>query len=416
MSRKIALSLAPLLCLLAAARYQCPQVLALLERLGPMGRLGGDYHQYYFGLQALRSGVCIYRDADYFAYCEQLGASHNSMAIFNPPGFFLLMEPFGQVEFSPSFWLFVLSSGLLAWMSLLLVCLCLWENRGLALAAAGLSGVIVFNSPQGVDNLALGQLGFLLIGFLALTWLCDEFNQSSLAGLALAAAVVVKMWPLLLLAYLARRRRWRTAVWTFVWLTLFSLLQLMRFGLPLHFAYLQHFGGSPSQGVMSQSVMGVLLTWFGPGILPLAGPLSLVFLGLGLALLWQSSPATENCSAQAARQWRLLEFSCYLLLALMCTAWSWPHHRLVLILPILALCASFARGPSEPTPGPWLLALLALCGYWMVDGDIVQVPLMFGLHQMLAGLGVGLACQAFAWFCLGYTLHNTQKRSRPSAR
>lgn len=409
MLRKVALSLAPLAFLLASARFQCPQVLALLERLAPLGRLGGDYHQYFYGLQALHSGVCIYRDADYFSFCEKLGVAQNSMAIFNPPGFFLLMEPFGGVEFFVSFWRFTLSGGMLAWLSLLLICLNLWKNKLAAVVASILSGLVLLNSPQGVDNLALGQLGFLLISFFALAWLADEREWSPLAGLALALAVFVKMWPILLLAYFFRRRRWRSAFWTIGWLALLSLVQLLRFGLPLHIAYFQHFGATaPSQGVMSQSVVGVLLTWFGTGVLPFAGPLSLCLLGLGLALMWQSSPETEGLEPQSGRQLRLLEFSGYLLLALMGTAWAWPHHRLVLMLPILALCASIEGGRRS---GPWLVSLACLCGYWTVDGDIVQVGWMFELHQMLAGLGLGLACQAAAWFCLGVTLHATRAKA-----
>lgn len=417
MSGKIVHCLVALLVLVVAARVQCPQAWPLLQRLP----VGADYHQYYFGLLALRAGVCIYRDADYFAFCANDGSGHQPLAIFNPPAFYLLMEPFGQSDFLSSFWMFLLTSSLFSLACLLALCLNLFASRPLAWVAAGLAWIALLNSPQGVDNLALGQLGFWLVGCFILTWLFDQWKRPELAGFFLSWAVFLKMWPLLLLAYFARHRRWKVIGWCLGWLTFFSLIQLVRLGWPLHLAYLQHFGTAGlSMGVMSQSIIGVATTWFGAGIMPLATPLNLVIMLLGLALLWRVTPATEQCTPVVARQRLLLEFSAYLILALVCSAWSWPHHRLILIIPILGLCATCERETSEQPDGPWLLALIALASYWTVDGDIVQVPMLFYLHQQCAAMGLGLAAQGFAWLCLAYSLWRTQpKRLRtalPSGR
>lgn len=164
-------------------------------------------------------------------------------------------------------------------------------------------------------------------------------------------------------------------------------------------------------GVMSQSFIGVATTWFGAGIMPLATPFNLAVMLIGLALLWRSSPATEGCSPVVVRQRLLLEFSAYLILALVCSAWSWPHHRLILIIPILALCATCERETKEQPDGPWVLGLIALAGYWTVDGDIVQIPIFFYLHQQCASMGLGLAAQCFAWLCLVYSLWRTQPKT-----
>ena len=414
MPRKTVPCLIGLFLLALLAHWQCPQVAQLFPRLQELGRLGGDYHNLYYGLKALQSGVTIYDDKAYFAFCVAQQTGHQATAIFNPPAFFLLMEPFAGGDFLSSFWAFELTSALLALASLVLLCLTLWKSRPLALCAAALAWVVILNSPQGVDNLALGQLAYWLIFAFVLNWLCDQWNRPVLSGFFLTWAIFLKMWPVLLVAYFARRRRWKVVAFTAAWLSFFGLVQLVRLGWPMHVAYVQHFGATGlSTGVMSQSVIGVLTTWFGAQVMPLATPLNLLFMLIGLALLWQSSPGLDGCSPQASRQRQLLEYSCYLLLALMCSAWSWPHHRLIWIIPILALSATSELEPAEQPRGPWLLALIALCGYWVFDGEIVQLGVMFYLHQMFAALGLGLACSAFAWFCLGYTLHGT--RLRPKA-
>ena len=413
MPRKAFPCLIGLVILVLLAHWQCPQVMQLLPILEQHGRLGGDYHNLYYGLKALHSGVCIYDDQAYFAFCEAQQTGHQATAIFNPPAFFLLMEPFGGTDFLSSFWAFELTSGLLALISLVMLCLALWRSRALALSAAGLAWVVLLNSPQGVDNLALGQLGYWLVSAFILNWLFDQWNRPAVASFFLTWAIFLKMWPILLLAYFARRRRWKVVLYTFVWLAFFGLIQLGRLGVPLHLAYVRHFGSTGlSTGVMSQSIIGVLTTWFGAKVMPLATSLNLVFMVLGLSLLWKSSAGLAGCTPQAARQRQLLEYSCYLLLALMCSAWSWPHHRLIWILPILALSATCELEADDQPRGPWNLALFALCFYWVFDGEIVQLPLMFQMHQMLGALGLGLACSAFAWFCLGYTLHKTQGQSK----
>jgi hypothetical protein len=82
------------------------------------------------------------------------------------------------------------------------------------------------------------QLGFIVLAILAL--LAFERRWPAVGGLFLAYAIVSKMFPGLLLIYLAVRREWRAVGWTAAWMVALTLLTLAVFGWTPFAHFLDH--------------------------------------------------------------------------------------------------------------------------------------------------------------------------------
>ena len=77
------------------------------------------------------------------------------------------------------------------------------------------------------STLAHGQVNFLLLAFLVLFWVLDRRENTVLAALFLALAILLKTYPLLLLPMLLLIGRWRECVYTLAWLGLWLSISLL---------------------------------------------------------------------------------------------------------------------------------------------------------------------------------------------
>ena len=86
------------------------------------------------------------------------------------------------------------------------------RRRDLALLLAA-----AFAFPPVVGELAIGNVHLFLVGLLALMWLGirgADTRGDAIAGTALAAAVLIKVFPALLVVWLVATRRWRVIAWS----------------------------------------------------------------------------------------------------------------------------------------------------------------------------------------------------------
>jgi alpha-1,2-mannosyltransferase len=87
------------------------------------------------------------------------------------------------------------------------------------------------------------QLACVALSMLGMLWIDDEQSQRfrlPLGALALAFAVVSKLYPGMLLIYLAAQRRWRALAWTCAWCLILVLIGLWDLGATPHLAFLDH--------------------------------------------------------------------------------------------------------------------------------------------------------------------------------
>ncbi|MGL5096978.1 MAG: glycosyltransferase family 87 protein, partial [Planctomycetia bacterium] len=91
-----------------------------------------------------------------------------------------------------------------------------------------------------------GQWNGLLLLLLTATWLADRSGKSILAGVALALAISIKLFPGAVLVYLVARRRWTTIAAVVLTLLVVHLILAGAFGWSMYHDYL--FISMPSHG------------------------------------------------------------------------------------------------------------------------------------------------------------------------
>jgi alpha-1,2-mannosyltransferase len=148
-------------------------------------------------------------------------------------------------------------------------------TRSLWLAPLGLVPLTVFHVFQSGN----AQLFFVALATLGM--LAFERGRHAVGGLLLAYAIVGKLFPGLLLVYLAVRREWRALAWTTTWALALTLVTIADIGWAPFTAFLDHmpkllsgeaFPMLRMQGPpdVSQSVPGLVLKLprFGGPVLP----------------------------------------------------------------------------------------------------------------------------------------------------
>ncbi len=194
-----------------------------------------------FGFDPATSGSDAW---NYLAAGERLNAGHPLYAL--SPG----DRP---VPLAPPYWSVPLLAPppiAVAWRPLALLgdpAMTLWAGAGLVvtlvtagalLAGGGLAvaGIIaLMSAPLALQSLS-GNVNGLLFGALVVAWLARD--RAPIVGSLVAAAIAVKLSPILLLVWLASARRWRAVGATFVALAAIGVLSVAGAGLQNHVDWL----------------------------------------------------------------------------------------------------------------------------------------------------------------------------------
>ena len=86
-------------------------------------------------------------------------------------------------------------------------------------------------APAMLWTLQIGNVHFLVVSLSVLALVAFDKKQNWLGGVLLGFAIVSKIFPGVLLAYLLVSRRWRAAVWTIAAIAMFCLATVLLFGL-----------------------------------------------------------------------------------------------------------------------------------------------------------------------------------------
>ncbi len=359
-------------------------------RVYPRIPQGFDFMQFYAGVTALGLGMRdIWLGADYHALATELSSGRWRVPNAYFPGFFVLMLPFGALTFDNAFLVFTtLTLGFYLLVTSWLGQRCFVQRPAGTLFGALLAVFTVFTG-SGIDCLCLGQVGFLIAGLISLTYLLGELRYPMLAGVSLGLASLIKAWPALLLLHFLLRRQWR-GLWGFaLGYGVPSLVGVYLWGVDLYFYLyrgLKSFGYQPSP--VNQSLTGWLT--YSCGLSHVAAiPLHLVaamLLVAGMAWLQSSKPKFP----------RSLFYSLLVLFACLLAPWSWPHHRLALVFPLLVM---LERTTRREQAWNWL-GVAALSALFCLDGEIVIHPLAAYLHQVAAESGLIFLLMVSAIVCI----------------
>ena len=332
-----------------------------------------------------------------------LALSEGRWAVFDnhPLPFYLLYIPFTQGSLASgyikhAFWQFFLYAA-----GLLLLCrhFLADSDKKIAWITWALLPVGSFSWGVWLDNFLLGQVGGLFFFSLATVVVCTWKKQDFLCGLALAIAILLKLYPALLIVWLLAKRRYKAVgycVFTLAMLALSAGLQwgFFRFGQYAQFLLTEQSYQEVASNQSLMTLVSACLYDVSPLVIKL---INVALLATGAALLWRNgakvqvaeitseqtnSNSDSNDSGSGSGNsgsdnftLLALDYSTWILLMLMLSPLSWSHHHLALLIPFLAIIAALHNG-SLPNASKQLWAALAIgCTLFVIDGETLHGPI-----------------------------------------
>jgi alpha-1,2-mannosyltransferase len=345
----------------------------------PMNNLfAPDLAVNYSAATLLREGRFIYDSAALQeAHKQKIGASPEYAALYqglyltynNLPSTALLIWPFGLLQFSTArvAYLFVCNVLYLGSVWLLL--------RSTKTRILSLPGFVVclfaLASYTLLVSFALGQVDALIIATLTLALLCTFERHDAWAGALIVLAAVLKISPILVLAFFVAQKRWRALLGAAVaGVCLFGMM-VVASGLNT----LEYFAatvlpaiGRGSAYYQNQSLLGAIYRFNVPATtvtsLDALGdyPLDrIVWLGLS-GLLFSVTFCLVKRAKLSHRPTLALAFSVFILLGPLIGAIAWDHYLTWLIIPITALIVDWFQTRWMNAKIFWLTLSIIMIG------------------------------------------------------
>jgi alpha-1,2-mannosyltransferase len=371
-----------------------------------------DFSSYYASAYALRHGIDPYT-TDLTAMSDRLGIETGTLIhAADTPTFLLCFEPLTAMSPRHAYWTWTLLS--LAALVAALMMLLGRSARIPRIYAWSLGALAVLYAPL-AQNYAWGQSQVFVLLLLVVMMRAMERGRDGAAGLALAAAGLLRAYPLLLLGYLALRRRWRAMLFALGGLAAGGLATLALAGIPLTLAFVHGAAWVTSYKRTARAIDVALgpfvsrLFWYGFGA-PLPHWLDLVraaaSLGAQALLLLATVLATIRAAPGEDRDWRV--YSLWIATAIVLSPLAWPHYMVLLILPFIQLAAALNAGRARARAGWMALANFVVAAValevWMrlkLDGQAgaaAQTPMPLQLLAEGNFLAVALGYLAVYWF------------------
>lgn len=396
--RRAGMTAAALLWLIAAVR-----MLSLFGQL-PSRATQVDYSVYYLSGYLLRHGDNPY-SADLNQLADRFGM--NTLGIpraTDPPTFLAMFEPLTLLSPQTGFWVWTAINALALaaalWM-LLGPGSGLRPDVGIALAA------LAVMYPAVVSHVYYGQnkVQILLLLVLTMRWL--EARRDGAAGLALALAGLMRIFPLLLVGYLVIERRWRAVVFTAIGLIGGLIATGFAIGFRLEWSFVNGIDvltGTRWLGYYTNVALGSFVSrlyWDRFGVHPGSGietlrHITVAFaeldvLALACLVTLRSAPKEDSDS-------RI--FCLWVVSAIMLSPTAWIHYMVLLFIPFARICSAASRGR-----GNGAAIALTIISYALLMGGCPWGCLVYsGEFFHLLAWRAGLHIEAIIWETATLTL------------
>ena len=340
-------------------------ICAVLILAGALTKMPGQWHRrdfsnYYESAWALRHGIDPY-SADLTPIGDQLGLETGGLlhASETPP-FLLCFEPLTWLRPRVAFWIWtgINFSALAIAMYLLLA-----HRRGLSRRTAWLlAGLILMSAPVNL-NLYWGQSQLIVLALLAGAMRAMERKREGTAGLLIAAAALLRAYPLLLAGYFVIRRKWRAVAFATAGIAagLFVTVATVGFTQSLSFVHgalwLTDYSIVNRVDNLSLGPLVSRTWWAFTGTAPgsSADWLRRAAIAVaGIVVLGMTIRATLADANRRDPDWRV--YSLWIATAIMFSPVAWHHYLLLLTIPFVQLVASAAQGRSR-SRAVWMAAL-----------------------------------------------------------
>lgn len=270
---------------------------------------------------------------------------------------------------------------------------------GLPAGAGLLLAGLVASAPFFIYLAALGQVSQWIAFTYLLAWWAVRRGRPAAAGAALGLACTLKLFPGVMVLWLAVTRRWRAVAVAVAVYAAAAIVMTARFGLDswrVFFAAQGEVANAWVANVANQSLHGVAQRLWASPACELPGRVASEALAL-------SSLVAVAMLVFGARQARRapasdLTFASFALLSVLTSQWAWQHYNVLLALPALITAAGLrAAWPAQRTL-VWagVAVLAALLVTWRLDvraTTVLQLALWRGepVHLRLH------VAEALAW-------------------
>ncbi len=363
-----------------------------------------DFSSYYVWSSMMRDGLNPYRLPAY-PYAMAQGVLTGTVLRANyPPSFILMMEPLTLLKPWAACWTWCILSVLLLAATLVV----LMRKKGLPVSAALVIGALATIYRPVQIHFEFLQVQVLVMFLLVMMYRALEKGRDSAVGFWLAAAALIKVYPLFMLLYLGCLRRWRAMLFTVVWLLAGAAVTVAMVGsrawsffpaiLPV---MAPHPGWSllPMVGI-SSTIVRIFDRLIPSPSLGLEWLRRTIEAGFVCAIFWMTIRETLNARGDRKRE----EYAFGLCVAAMVVLLpnAWPHYMVLFIVPIVQIAVAAFRGaaPRDAIVTMAAAYLIAEASYtsanlslargasstalWLIEGMSVSSLLTFVAASMLA--------------------------------
>ncbi len=368
-----------------------------------------DFSVYYYWAYALRTGIDPY-STDLVPLAARLGLLTGAFRANYPPTFILCFEPLTLLRPEIAYWVWTGLNFILLFASLA----ALVAGSGIGvLEMVVLVALAIFYQPVS-ENFFWAQSQIVLLLLLALNFRWARASKDAAAGLALAAAVLLKAFPLILLLHFVLARRTRVVVWTFAGIAAGGAITLLILG-PVAFGFL-HPGTTTSDmwwnaGLsVSATITRIFFAVFGTLLSPGANLARIAL--IASALIWLMGLGARATIVSSRERRNNAAYGVWVVLAVFIFPITWIDHMVLLLLLFAQIVLDAHEGDARGSAATLALASYAVAEivlplfwiYWLtwyvpllpVSAAIAQVSgvLAFCAAYRLAIPSRSLACTA----------------------
>ena len=372
-----------------------------------------DFSHYYVAALAMRTGLNPYA-VDLRPLGRQLGLDGIARAT-DTPFFLLCFEPLTWLRPGAAYWTWfaINAAALVLAMVLILRAAPRLNTRQLI----SLSAIILLYPPLS-NHIFFSQTQIVILMLVVVTMRSLESGRDRTAGLALATAGLLKVFPLVIAGYFVVRQRWRALGWTAIGLIAGTAATVIAFGLERNASFVAGTYLTRSAGFLARPANVALgsfvsrMFWYAAGevtmspwldwtraITVLAAEVSVVGLTI-FATLPRARTMSEGSITIGSHESR--EFALWVTAAIMLSPTAWIHYLVLLILPFMLIAAAGWNGTASPR-ALWLMAAsyaaisLSMAITGSAQNSLAHRPHLKAALEECATLSLLLA-YASAWF------------------
>jgi hypothetical protein len=309
-----------------------------------------DFSHYYLSSLILRQGLDPYT-TDLTPLGDRLGMQTGEINRAGyPPTFLLCFEPLTLLAPGTAYWVWFAFNCVAIAAALMLL---LHKEDRLDLWTAGFLCALALLYTPVRENFRYAQSQILILLLLVLTMKRLQRGRDASAGLILSWAILLRIYPAVMLGYLVVRRHWLALKWTVIGLAVGSIVTLALVG-RASFDFVGRVGFITSRrwydtpGNVSLIAVVSRLFWFSAGenlnptmdlIRRLAAiAVEVAVLAVTVKATWMSDSRGENFDQRAYCLW--------VVATILLAPTAWFHYLVLLLIPLTEISYAASQGDA----------------------------------------------------------------------